>query len=254
VGAPEGAGVKFIGLLLVNEEDDILAETLPHHEQIVDVFYALDGTADNTYSRATLEASAKCGGYSRDADLPRPPYPDRACCGYRKWIHEQAVADHGPDNWFVLLHADEVWTTTPQAVAEQHPHAGAVCFRLPFYVPYAGEPWDDTKTAVEQLRWRLGPGWPEWRMFRGSEGVEYRPDQYMNTLPSFYRGWGVKTDCEIRHYPYRSPASQTVRAATTFDPDNYAHVLEGAVYWTDDMIAAYQAKPDGHFAELTCAG
>jgi hypothetical protein len=243
--------VKYIGLLMVSHENDVLADTLDLNLRYVDEFYVLDGTVPNDESRAICEARG-CAGYLTDAELPRPPFTDRPVCGYRKAIHEMAVADHGPDNWFLVLHGDEVWTFDPRRFADS-PWGGHV-FPLPFYFPRAGEPWDDTRSPLEQLRWRLGPGYPEVRLFRGGEGVHYIPTQQWFAGP---QGVGLEHHTEpIQHFLYRSPEVQRERARrherTGFDPDNYRHILEeDAVYWDDERIAAYQARPHGYFAELT---
>lgn len=218
-----------IGLLLVAEEDDILERILGEHEQIVDCFYALDGTPDNTYSRDLLTSSEKCAGYLTDAEIDGP-----VLCGMRKVIHDLAVADHGPDHWFLILHGDEVWPSSVEEITAADPSADGFMFRLPFYIPR--DEWDYDRSALDQLRWRSEPGWPEFRLFHGAVGVAYRRDQYMNTQPHGLRkiAWAREP---ILHYPYRSPESQRARATARLDPANYQHASAGRFYWTDEMIA-----------------
>lgn len=233
-----------IGLLMIHNEDDILERTLDHNTQYVDAFYVLDGAEDNSVSEEICRAHPKCWAYRRDQDLPRPPYTNRTLCGYRKFIHDLAVADHGPDNWFLVLHGDEVWPD-PREVTRGARHDGFV-YRLPFYFPR--EPWQDDVHPLDQLHWSLGPGWPEFRLFKGSKDVSYQPRQEFNTRPNGIRH-ATTVDTPILHYPYRSPVVQRARAAqhevTQFDPSNYQHILhEDAVYWTDEMIARQQAKPE----------
>lgn len=233
-----------IGLLMVNEEDDILERTLDHNAQYVDAFYVLDGTEDNTESERICRSHPKCWAYRRDQDLPRPPYPEGTTCGYRKFIHDLAVADHGPDNWFLVLHADEIWPD-PKPLTR-----GATCdgwiLPEPFFIPREGEEWDPDVHPLDQLHWMLGPGWPEFKMFKGSSGVSYDVSQHFNTMPSGLANIGT-SDVPVLHYPYRSPEVQQARARlhqrTGFDPDNYRHILGGDVYWTDGMIRDYQARP-----------
>lgn len=237
---PRAADPHVIGLLMVNEENDILERTLEHNSQWLDAFYALDGTDPNETSREIIEASPLCAGYTHDRDLPRPPFTPEPRCGYRQWLYQQACGDYGPDNWFIVLHADEIWPFHPLEAANDHPGADGLIFPVPFYFPRDGEPWQDDQHPVDQLRWRLGPGWPEFRMFHGNPDVAYDPHQHFNTQPGGLRH--VEHDRrQIHHYPYRSPAQQRRRAAlhqrTGFDPDNYQHVTDrDAVYWTWDMI------------------
>ncbi len=240
-----------IGLLMISGEDDVLEQTLDANCEFVDWFYALDGTVPNKISRRICEAHPKCADYITDADLPRPRFPDRPVDGYRQALYELAVADHGFDNWFLLLHGDEVWTALPELDGE---HDG-FSFPLPFYFPRAGEQWDYTVAPLVQLHWHLGPGYPEFRMFHGAPEVRFLESQHFNVTPTGLQniGWCEKP---IRHYLYRSPEAQRQRALqhlnSGFDPDNYRHILNGdAVYWTDAMIDNYRAK--GCFRVLACA-
>ncbi len=160
------------------------------------------------------------------------------------------MVDHGSNNWFLLLHGDEIWTFDPRDVMSGD-HDGYV-FRLPFYFPKDGEPWDKYQHPVDQLLWSLGPGWPEFRMFRGNPRVKYDYAQHFNVRPQGLESV-VTCDQEILHYPYRSPKVQRARAArherTQFDPDNYQHIVnDDQVFWTDDMISRSQERP--HSSEL----
>lgn len=239
-----------IGLLMVAGEDDVLERTLAANCEFVDVFYALDGTQPNDVSRRICERHPKCAGYSTDQDLPRPRFPDRPVDGYRQAIYEWAVDDHGFENWFLLLHGDEVWTGLPDLDTVNDGWS----FPLPFYFPREGEPWDYTVHPLDQLRWHLGPGYPEFRMFFGGPRVRWLESQHFNVTPTGLTslGWCDKPIC---HYLYRSPAVQQQRALqhsqSGFDPENYRHILDGETYWTDEMIE--RRKTQHWFAELAYA-
>ncbi len=240
----------FIGLLMVADEDDIIDRTLEVNREMVDAFYVLDGGSSDTVLQLVRD-DPKCWCYMTDDVLDPDIYGDKPVDGWRQTLLEQAVQDHGPHNWFVLLHGDEVWLVDPRLRVSGH-HDGYM-FELPFFFPREGEPWQDDTHPLDQLHWRLGPGYPELRMFRGGPGIGYNPRQHFNVTPqgiSRIGNWYTP----ILHYPYRSPEVQRARAArheaTQFDPDNYRHILdEDAVYWTDEMIDLYQAKP--WFAELS---
>lgn len=244
--------MKFIGLLMVSGEDDILERTLQHNARYVDAFYVLDGTEPNDTSRAICEQHPKCAGYLTDTEL-KPFYGPKPRDGWRDAIHRAAVREHGPNHWFLLLHGDEVWTRDPSSIVDGF-HDGYV-MPLPVFFPRDGETWDPLIHPLDQLRWHLGPGYPEFRMFRGGPNVQYHPEQHFDVRPAGIRNIGY-VEAPIRHYLYRSPESQRERAArhtlTGFDPDNYRHITDAdEVYWTDDRIAGLQAKP--HFRELACA-
>jgi hypothetical protein len=231
---------------MIRGEDDVLERTLAHNAEFVDCFYVLDGTDPATTSYRICSAHPKCVGYTLDRELPRKRYGDRPRDGWRQHLYEQAVAAHGFDHWFLLLHGDEVWTALPV-----NGDADGYNFPLPMYFPRVGEPWDYTKHPLDQLRWHLGPGYKEFRMFRGGEKVRYDETQHFNVTPSGLHNIGYFA-APIRHYLYRSPESQRERAQTSFDPDNYKHITDGdAVYWTDEMIE--QARALGCYGELSHA-
>lgn len=244
--------MKFLGLLMINGENDVLETVVESHCEFVDAFYVLDGTVPNGESLAICESFEQCRGYITDAELPRPPFPEKPVCGYRQALLEMAVADYGCDNWFVVLHGDEVWTANPRLTVREE--FDGYVYLLPFFFPRDGEPWDDKKHPLDQLRWHLGPGFPEFRLFRGGPNVAYDPCQTFNTRPNGIRNVALEPD-PILHYLYRSPETQRARAAqhleTGFDPANYQHIAEqDQVYWTDEMIAAYQEKQ--WFPNLGC--
>jgi len=242
-----------VGLLMVAEENDILARVLEANDRVYDVLFVLDGTSPER-SEATREivcATGKCKGYWTDDQLPRPPYPVGTTCGYRGYIYDRAVEALGTDHMFLELHGDEVWQHTPAEVAAAWPTADGFGFRLPFYFPR--EPWVAGVHALDQLRWHMRPGWPEFRMFRGSPYVSFDPAQHFNTQPSGLINV-VWTPFTIKHYPYRAPEVQRRRAAmhevTKFDPGNYQHIVHGdAVYWTDAMIEGAMCE---HHTEVAC--
>lgn len=235
--------MSYIGLLMVSHEDDILEETLAANVPYLDSFYVLDGTVPNTVSYGICNSFPECRGYLTDAQLPRPPFADRPRCGYRKAIHDLAVSEQGPDHWFLVLHGDEIWTFDPRDPVAEHPDADGFVFRTPCYFPRAGEPWDYDLHPLQQLRWRIVPGWPEFRLFKGREGVAYDANQLFNTQPGGLTA--VRQDSRmILHFPFRSPDHQRERAArhekTGFDPDNYRQILDrDLVYWDDAWIEHY---------------
>lgn len=242
----------YIGLLMVADEDDIIDRTLEVNREFVDAFYVLDGS-DSVHVANLCNTDAKCWGLTHDRFLPEE-YGTNPVDGWRQYLLEQAVSDHGPDHWFLLLHGDELWTQHPRFTVDGR-YDGFI-YGLPFFFPRAGEPWLDDVHPIDQLNWHLGPGYPEFRMFRGSDKVSYNRRQHFSVAPQGIGRIGYSR-APILHFPYRSPEVQRARAArherTQFDPDNYRHITDGdEVYWTDEMIDLYRAKP--WFAELRLGG
>lgn len=245
--------MTYIGLLMISHEDDVLEAVLQEHTKIVETFYVLDGTEPVRDSEAICRSFRECAGYTHDSDLPAEygPVPRD---GWRQYLYEQAVADNGFDNWFLLLHGDEVWTFDPEHVMEMRAGADGFVFPLPCYFPR--EEWDYNRTAFEQLTWHLSPGWPEFRMFRGAPHVHYDVTQHFDVTPRGLRNI-VRIPHPIKHYPYRSPEVQRQRAQrheqTGFDPDNYRHIVDGDnVIWDEAMIAGWLGTP--HFREVQQSG
>lgn len=239
----------FIGLLMNSHEDDVLEATLANNLQFCDTFYVLDGTVPNTESKAICEATGKLGGYITDVELPKPPFTEKPVCGYRRAIHELAVADHGTDHWFLILHGDEWWEFDPRDFAGQS-DADCYVFNLPFYFPR--DEWDYNQHPLDQLKWNFRPGYPEPRMFKGSDDVFYDARQQWNAAPQGLKNVEDRPEA-IRHYLFRSPDNQRARAArhveTGFDPDNYQHITsQDRVYFDAELIQKYQSSP--MFAQL----
>lgn len=230
----------IIGLLMVSHENDVLAEVMAANAPLVDGFYALDGTIPNLESKRLLEGLPGCWGYMHDIEISHDPPRD----GWRGRLLEQAYVDHGHDHWFVLLHGDEVWTANPRAMVERYGHlADGLMFLLPMYFPHEIDGWEDSVAPLAQLRWHLGPGYPELRMFKGGPDVHYDPEQHHRVQPEGCHRLLV-TPAVIRHYLFRAPAEQVARAqrhrANGFDPSNYAHIGDDGTgtLWGQDLIDA----------------
>ena len=235
--------MKLIGLMMIREENDILERTLSHNLEFVDVVYAAFGDKDAGDILFNRPWDKPVHSFS-DAYVAAQGWPEQPCDGYRGFLLEEAIRNHGHDNWFLLLHGDELWTQDPREITSRITRDRvAVVYNLPFFLPREGEPWEDDIHPLDQLHWHLTPGWPEVRMFREASGVRYQPNQHFNVTPD-----GIEflwyADAPILHYPYRSPEQQAKRAAVTFDPDNY----QRTGYWTDAMIADQMTRPQ--FREL----
>lgn len=224
--------------MLTSHDEDIVADVLNRSLARPDALYVLDGSDTRDCLPDHLD------GYWRDSEVP---YDGPPRDGWRQWLLEHAVRDHGPDHLFVLVHSDEVWTFDPRDLAADHPADGWVV-RLPVHFPR--QRWDDSLPPLDQLHWSLGPGWPEFRMFRGAPHVHYRVDQHFDVRPVGIDLVAV-TDRVVEHYPYRSPLSQMARAKASFDPDNYRHVDDCRTVWNDEMIRDWQRQP--YWRELRCA-
>lgn len=204
-----------IGLLMTAHDEDILERTLTHNAALVDCFYALDGGA----AKQIIVKQPNCSAYLSDFQCGEGPARD----GWRQVLHRWAVADHGPEHLFVLLHGDEMWMDAPRDIADDNPGFDGFMLRLPI------------ATVSGDL---IGPGVPEFRMFWGSDDVAYDWQQHFNVQPAGLDNVKL-THGMIAHVPWRSVASQRLRQAhhrdTGFDPDNhdriYMHEQEIIDHW-----------------------
>lgn len=238
-----------IGLLMTRDENDILEDTLAVNCQHVDCFYALDGSEDYGTAAAICYATGKCAGFTRDAETGYENITD----GCRQFIYAQAVKEHGYANWFLLLHGDEAWTFDPDAAIDADPEADGFEFRLPFLFPRS---WDYDRTAFEQLTEALGPGWPEFRMFKGSPFVRYYVHRHFSVRPQGIQR-AIRFDWPIMHYPFRSPEVQRHHAAKskTWSPENLEAVRErDEVFWNDERIAAFCAGNEHYDRVVSLSG
>ena len=234
------ATMKFIGLLMTSGENDILGRTLGHNAQWCDALYTLDGGDGYDLAVAIVAEINPFDDYWQDDELPyRKPVRD----GARQWLYEQAVHEHGVDNWFLLLHGDEVWKDDPRGLPKRYPDADGFVFRLPLC--YRPHEWRPDRPVLEQMTGRLRPGYPEFRMFRGGTNVSYDPAQHFNTQP---RGLTniVQTDREILHYAFRSPESQMLKKRVSFAPDNFTDCP-----MTGDQIEAKFFGRSEHYMHLS---
>lgn len=234
-----------IGLLMLRDENDIVVDTLAGNSQLVDCFYVLDGSDDYKTSEGICQGFSNCAGYWRDCEVP---YPEPPVDGWRQFLYEKATNDHGHDHWFLLLHGDELWVNHPDDAIADVPDADGFEFRLPFAIPRG---WDDARTAYDQLREFAFPGWPEFRMFKGSEDVAYDPSQHFRTSPNGLERV-ARLNRAILHYPYRSLASQKLRASKSaaWSPENY----ETIGYWDDDRLREVFADSEHYSYAATLKG
>lgn len=237
--------MTVIALLMVGDGDlAILKETLPRNEHTFDVLYALCFTEEiadylRPHPKCALAVSHEDVGY----DLP-------ATDGWRQAVYAPAAADHGTDNLFTLLNADEVWPFDPRSIpGAQDDGERVFMFRLPMFFTRHGEPWDETQPALDQLRWSFRPGWPEARMFHGGPTARFDPVRHYHCIP-FPAGIPVVwTGLEIEHYPYRGPSDYAYKreASRSFSPANYGY---DSPFWTPEMIDRVLRHDSGHYSQI----
>jgi hypothetical protein len=237
----------LIGLMLIRNENDILAQVLAAHLRFTDHVFILDGTTESPE-----EARRICCGlggprvsfYTED-ELPAG-YPRPIRDGCRQFLVERARERFGCAGWFALLHADEIFVDSPADIIRLHGQEVDIIEveSLLYFIHREQEPFAfrPELPLQQQIYWYSGPGYPEVRLIRNKAGCDYDVPQHRNLVPHGLCARS-RTSFKIGHYPYRDPRQQKERAVdraevTGFSPDTYRHVLEGK-YYLDETYFHY---------------
>jgi hypothetical protein len=235
----------LIGLMLIRNENDILAQVLREHLRFADHIFVLDGTteAPDETRRICCELGGERLSFHTEDELPAG-YPRPIRDGCRQFLVERARERFGCAGWFVLLHADEIFVESPADIVRLHGATTDIIEvkSLLYFIHREQAPfvYRPQLPLDQQIYWYSGPGYPEVRLVRNREGCHYDPGQHFDLVP---RGLSerIKTAFRVRHYPYRDAPQQERRAidrteVTGFSPSTYRHVLERKYYLDEEFF------------------
>ena len=207
--------MRFHGLMVVRDEEDILPQCLTHLLEWIDGLYVLDlGSKDATWQ--IVQAAA-----ARDHRVvpwkSRPYRFDESLRGYLFNAFRSRVRD---GDWVLRLDADEFFQIPPpEFVASRlQPRESCVClawyyFRLtsPEVEDYENGKIaiaDDRKRPIEERRrfYKI-PDYAEPRMFRYRPSIKWPASR---SFP-FNAGYVARERIPIRHYPHRDPEQMLKR-------------------------------------------
>lgn len=200
------ASVQNIGLMLTNNEEDVIEEVMESNKKYFDKIFVLDGSSDKT---AEIVRSYDCVKYFlKDSEildkLPNRKFED----GSRQFLIDKAQETYPIEGWFTLLHGDEIWHTDPNWVAEEATKARAEkvnWYVMNFFLHTSdkGRDLEAIKSVQERLLWYC-PGYIEIRSFRNKPGIRYDLGQRHEVLPKGI-GWQIYKYFPLyKHYPFRS--------------------------------------------------
>lgn len=249
-----GDGRTLIGLLMIRDEEDVLAETLRNHVRFCDAIFVLDGS-EGAAQRATERIVSSCPAvreYWRDGDLGLPlPLRD----GARQFLLERARDRFGRGNWYAILHGDELWGDDPRPYVSAMPaDCDAMAVRLYHFFPHPSQraTWnygtdDASAVAIEDLAvWYMLPPIGEHRVFWDAGHADFDAARHSCTVPQGLRPW--QSECVVKQYNYRSPARAVTRARQrardAWQRNHYQHLLAGA----DGFFRETLEMPDAHWA------
>ncbi|UCH26771.1 MAG: glycosyltransferase family 2 protein [Trueperaceae bacterium] len=234
--------------MMTYNEADVIEETMEANRKFVDCIFALDGSDDGTDK--ILQKYPEVELLVRDREIsPNGPIRDY----HRQVLLEAARERYGPDNWFTLLHGDEIYHDNPRKIAELADRQGAqrVNWAVMQFFPHQNDvPLDLTLPIQERIRW-YSPFWIEIRQFKGNKRTRYRDGSHGRVIPDGV-GWRPYTKTPIlKHYPFRSPEQvkmwQEVKARRGFSKT----ALQEEFYRTTYEPSYKRAhRFDGDFKEL----
>ena len=233
----------LIGLMMIRDEQDMLAEALRNHVRFCHAIFVLDGTQGDGQktSQAICNAFPQVLGYWQDHETGyQRPLRD----GARQFLLERSRERFGRNNWHAVLHGDEIWAEDPC------PHLKRVCFnkdailiRLYHFFPHVSKrnTWAfSAGVSIEALaQWYMMPPIPESRLFWDSGLHNYEVERHSWTIPP-----GIvrrKMKLVVKQYNYRTPEQAHRRAverkAENWQHNHYQHLLDGSVNFFVESLA-----------------
>jgi hypothetical protein len=235
----------MIGLMLIKDEQDMLAETLRNHTRFCNHIFVLDGTIGDgqAESEAICRSFPQVEDYRRDTDVGVRQARD----GIRQHLLSRARERYGTGQWYALLHGDEIWASDPRPEIATHADTG---LQVQFYhfFPHASQAgaWDMTLSVEARHSWYMLPWTPEARLFQDT-GRDFDVDQHSRTLPRGMRT--VQTSLVVKSYNYRSPAQAHCRAVSRarhhWQTNHYTHLIHSSDRFFVDSLAQDGMKWSG---------
>jgi hypothetical protein len=207
--------MRFHGLMVIRDEDDILPQCLAHLLEWIDAVYILDlGSKDSTW-QIVQDAAAR---NHRVVPWKSVPYRfDESLRGYVFNAFRSRIED---GDWVLRLDADEFYHITPREFVTSHlaPHETLVYlawyyFRLTSHEVEDYEsgkiivPEDRKRPIAQRRRFYKIPQYAEPRMFRYRSTIKWPAPR---PFP-FHSGYVAQERIPIRHYPHRDPQQMQKR-------------------------------------------
>ncbi len=208
---------RLIGLLMIRNESDVLAESLAVATQWFDRIFVLDGTdePERAATDAILAATPEVEFVVRDQELATEgPVRD----GARQVLLEEVRRRYGVDNWIGILHADEFIEQDPRPLLGATNPVTSPTLRVRLvhgFLHAADEPvWAElTDLPVRQrIRHFMWPGVPETRFFYDNGTRDYEVSHHGKTVPLSFRNGPLIDGFIVLHFNERSPSQIVGRA------------------------------------------
>ncbi len=207
--------MRFHGLMLLRDDEDIIAQNLTHLLTWIDTLHVLDlGSTDATWE--IVQDFAK-----RDARIV--PFMHRPILyddNLRSFIFHHNRQKFSPGDWVMKIDADEFYHVPPPEFVREHLRLGETAVHLLWYyfrltkpevAAYESGAIDiatDRQRPIEQRRrfYQIAK-YAEPRMFKYRRAMQWPSD----TSFPFNAGFVARERIPIRHYPHRDPAQMARR-------------------------------------------
>jgi len=235
----------LIGLMMIKDEEDMLAESLANHSSFCDAILILDGTQGDSQqiSQRICRSFSKVVGYWRDQDTG---YAQPLRDGARRFLLEQARARWGRRHWYAVLHGDELWATDPKPFLEVRSWLRTLGYQVQVYhfFPHTSQSDDwhfvSGESSIEaQATHYMLPYISEERLFFDAGFRNYRVTHHSRVIPKGSQS--QPTQIVIKQFNYRSPYQAHKRYITRKDSawqiNHYQHLSQGVEQFFVDSLA-----------------
>lgn len=224
----------MIGILMIRDEQDVLEEALQNHTKFCDVIFVLDGTdgENKRISEEICRSFSKVHGYWTDDDTG---YAKPLRDGARQFLLERARGKFGANNWYVILHGDEIWGQDPRYFVDSKPsEMDGISVDLYHFFPHDSErnSWDFKEgiSSIETIsKWYMSPPITEHRLFYDSGEKNFTISRHSRVIPDEVQLY--HSGIVVKQYNYRSPQQAHKRAMQRRDSrwqyNHYQHLLDG---------------------------
>lgn len=206
--------MRFHGMMLLRDEEDIIAQNLDHLLTWIDALYVFDlGSTDRTWD--IVQDYAR-----RDSRIV--PYLHRPTVysdGLRCVLFDRYRDRFAPGDWIMKIDSDEFYHIAPPQFVRERVRPGETAVHLMWYffrltapevAAYESgavdEAADRARPIAERRRFYQIPRYAEPRMFRYRRAMQWPSHVSM----PFNVGFVSREQIPIRHYPHRDP-TQMVR-------------------------------------------
>lgn len=234
--------MKFHGVMILRNEEDVIEECLTSLLQWIDAVYILDlGSSDSTWQIIQRMAESD----SRIVPFEQRPYIfSNALRGY---VFEQFRSRFSPGDWVLRVDADEFYEMPPPQFVKHCLRPHETCVYLQWYyfrltsldvaryesgTPTIAE--DRKQSILLRRRHYKMPLYSEPRMFQYRKSIKWRTDSSFPTLA----GRIAQKRIPIRHYPHRDPLQMQARYALRYQTYRNSSSKSEMSHWgTDDWRA-----------------